>query len=236
MNNEKPETSKSSTLKEVFENAEAIIFDFDGTLVDSLWVWEKVDRNFFEKHNLEMTPDYLKTIEGMSFRDCAKYVIEKFGLKSTVEEIMEGFIKDAEYEYANDVKFKEGAIELLKWLDKKGIKYGIATSGNIKLVNSCLEANKMQDVFKIISTTGTEHRSKPFPDVYQSVADKLGVNRNKCVVIEDTCTGLEGAKNAHMTSVHIKDTHNKKDWERASKLADYCIDDFVSLNKLLEQE
>ena len=80
------------------------IFDLDGTLIDSMGVWEKIDREFLKKRNISIPSDYIEKINSMSFKKVAKYTIERFKLKESPEELIKEWNEMAIYEYSNNIK------------------------------------------------------------------------------------------------------------------------------------
>ena len=92
----------------MLKNIEGAIFDMDGTLIDSMWVWLKVDIDFLKKRNIPMPKNLRSEIEHLSFIDCAKYFKKTFSLPETIEEIMEEWNTMAYTEYVENVQVKEG--------------------------------------------------------------------------------------------------------------------------------
>ncbi|MDO5387663.1 MAG: HAD family phosphatase, partial [Clostridia bacterium] len=108
----------------------AVIFDFDGTIADSSYVWQKVDEDFFRKRGMEVPLDYVEAISTMSFYEGAVFTKEKYNLPETPEDIMAEWKVHAQFEYANNVKLKPYVKEYIAYLKNKGYKTGIATASN----------------------------------------------------------------------------------------------------------
>ena len=100
----------------------AVIFDLDGTLIDSMWVWKSIDIEYLGRRNIEVPKELNKRLEGMSFEEVAVFFKENFGLEDSVEEIVEEWNKMAWDKYEHEVKLKHGVRELLKYLKNKNIK------------------------------------------------------------------------------------------------------------------
>ena len=104
------------------------LFDLDGTLLDSMYVWNHVDACFFARRGLEMPPDYPRSISGMSFVNTARYTKERFDLPEDVEEIMAEWTALAREEYALRVPLKKGALEFLRALRERGVRLCVVTT------------------------------------------------------------------------------------------------------------
>lgn len=205
---------------------QAVIFDLDGTMADSMKVWTDIDIHFFESRNMEFPPDLQKAIEGMSFTETAAYFIERFQLPETVEELKATWGAQAIDEYRDNVKVKKGVRSFLEYLRASGIKVGIATSNSRSLVDAFLEANGLTDYIDHIVTSCEVCAGKPAPDVYLKAAELLDTKPEHCLVFEDIPMGILAGKNAKMRVCAVEDTYSLGMTEEKKKLADYYICDF----------
>ena len=120
----------------MFDNIDTLIFDMDGTLIDSMNIWHEIDRIFFENHNIPFPDDLAKQIDGLSFDETADYFLNNFPLDYTKEEIQKIW-RDMSFEYYKSViPFKSGAREFIVKMKEKGYKMGIATSNSRDLVEA----------------------------------------------------------------------------------------------------
>ena len=124
-----------------------IIFDLDGTILDSMHIWEEIDKKFLGKRGLEVPEDYLRSIAPLGFERAAVYTIERFGFLETPEQIIAEWYQMATDAYANQVQLKPSAEEYLRYLKKRGIKIGIATSCEPQMFLPALERNGILDLF-----------------------------------------------------------------------------------------
>lgn len=182
-----------------------IIFDLDGTLVDSMWVWEQIDIEFLEGHGVTGSVDFQEEIEGMSFTETSTYFKEHFKLKASVEEIIEDLVNRAMDSYKNRVKIKANVIELLEHFKSRNIPMGVGTSNSKELAQATLEGNNIRSYFKTVNTSCEVNKGKPSPDIFLKVASVLGVEPKDCLVFEDTMAGVQAAKAAGMDVIAIYD-------------------------------
>lgn len=214
---------------DMLKNIDAVIFDLDGTLVDSMWMWKQIDIEYLSQFDLEL-PDNLQTeIEGMSFSETAGYFKNRFQLKATIEEIKAAWNEMAYQKYRHEVPFKEGALEFLKYLKKQRIKTGIATSNSKALVDAVVERYGITELFDSIHTSCEVEKGKPAPDIYHLVAKDLEVEPDRCLVFEDVVNGIKAGKNASMKVCAVYDDFSQGADREKRKLADYYIRDFKEI-------
>lgn len=213
----------------MLNNIKAAIFDLDGTLINSMGIWGKIDVDFLEKRGLEVPSDLREHIEHLSFIDTAKYFKNRFGLNETIEDIMAEWNDMAYYEYTHTVRLKPGAKEYLDCLKARGIKIALATSNSHVLLEAVLRNNEVFEYFESITTTIEVDRGKNHPDIYLLSSQKLGVLPEECIVFEDILPAVTGAKSAGMRVVGICDIHSKHQWEDIAKTADYFVHEYKEL-------
>lgn len=213
----------------MLEGKKAVIFDLDGTLVDSMWMWLEIDIEYLGKFGHSCPEDLQKTIEGMSFSETAVYFKERFGIPDSLEEIKADWIKMSLDKYKYQVPLKKGAGEFLAWLKARHIKMGIATSNGMDMVNAVLESLHIKDYFDCVATACQVPAGKPAPDIYLLVAEKLGVKPEECAVFEDVPAGILAGKRAGMTVFAVEDDFSAAMKEEKEKLSDYFINDYLEL-------
>lgn len=206
------------------------IFDLDGTLLDSMGVWEKIDVEFLGKRGFEVPDDYLKIITPMGFGRAADYTIERFGLSEKPEDLIAEWYEMAKDAYEKEVCLKPNAREYLEALKKSGTKIAAATSSALELLGPCLKHNGIYDCFDAFVTTMEVARGKEFPDVYLEAAKRLNLKPEECIIYEDILKGLRAAKMAGcrlIVAVEEPASACEAEWIRAE--ADYYIRDFKEL-------
>jgi len=217
----------------IMKNIKAAIFDMDGTIVDSMWVWDEIDSEYLSKHNVELPPALKHDIAHLSFNEVAQYFKDAFKLPYTIDEIQGHWNHMAYDKYCNKVKLKSGIKPFLEILKKKGVKIALATSNNTLLLEACLKANGIYEYFDVITLTSEVSRGKDFPDVYLLTAEKLKVNPCDCIVFEDILPAVKGAKMAGMTVVGVYDEYSKAHHEDMRVCADNFINEYSELNNVI---
>lgn len=214
-----------------FQNIEAIIFDLDGTLVDSMWIWKQIDIDFLEKRGYTLPDDLQKSIEGMSFTETASYFIERFSLTETMESIKTEWNDMARTFYAEKIKLKENVHLVIDYAKRHGIKLGIGTSNSRELLETVLVANNLLESFDSIRTSCEVKSGKPSPDIFLKVAEDLGVEPSKCLVFEDTHAGIIAGKSAGMRVIAIYDELSEPYMKAIKEDADHYIFDYSEVMK-----
>lgn len=221
------------TEQSMFHNKKAAIFDLDGTLADSMWVWEDIDKRFFASRGIPVPDTLQQEIEGMSFTETATYFVKTYSLPETVEELKVIWNKMAYDSYENRIKLKPGAKELLLKLHEKGILLGIATSNSRLLAEHFLESNGLNEIFSALSTSCEVAAGKPAPDVYLHAARELSVDPKDCLVFEDLPKGIQAGHNAGMEVCAIEDAYSAHQRQQKKEMAEYFIDDYHEVLDLL---
>ena len=210
----------------------AAIFDLDGTLLDSMYVWTRIDEIFFESRGMEIPEDYGHALAGKSYRESAEYTIERFGLSQSWEEIVKEWTDLAIAEYAHHVQLKPGALKYLRALKRAGVKLAVATALPEYLYRPCLEHCGILNMFDALcSTDDTGGRGKRDGEVFLLAASRIGANPSDCIVFEDVPDGLRGAKKAGMLACGVRDSAGKKGHADMASIADHTIDSFDELER-----
>jgi HAD superfamily hydrolase (TIGR01509 family) len=215
----------------MLKDIKAVIFDMDGTLIDSLWVWKQVDIEYLKKHGIEVPEDLQKSIEGLSFTETALYFKNRFNIQDSVEEIKNEWQNMVREYYSSIIKIKRGVKEFLEYLKNNNYKIGMATSSFIDLVEAVLKNNGIYDYFDQIVTTCEVPRDKSFPDVFIETAKRLGVDPKECLVFEDTMSAVLGAKAAGMKVIGVFDKYGTCSPDELAEIADHLIEDFECIVK-----
>ena len=213
----------------MLQDIKAVIFDLDGSLVDSMWIWKDIDIEYLGRFGIEIPDGLQKDIEGKSFSETAVYFKERFQIPDSLEQMKEDWNQMAWDKYVNEVMLKPGVGDFLNYCIGHGIKLGIATSNSRALVEAVADARGFGKNFDCIMTACEVEKGKPSPDIYLAVADRLGVDPVQCLVFEDITAGIMAGKNAGMRVCAVEDTYSLHQTGDKKKLADYYIRDYYEI-------
>lgn len=219
----------------MIKDIKAVIFDLDGSLVDSMWIWRQIDIEYLNRYGLATTREDLDAfqaeIEGMSFRETAEWVSSHYPIPRTCEEMMDDWNAMAWDKYENEVFLKPGVLEFLNECKERNIKLGIASSNSRELVENVLKARSINGMFDVIKTGSDGLKGKPAPDIYLSAASELSIDPKYCLVFEDIVHGIKAGKNAGMRVCAVADAYSEKQIEEKKKQADFYIEDYYGIFK-----
>lgn len=216
-------------MHEMLKNTDAVIFDLDGSLVDSMWMWKAIDIEYLGRFGIELPEDLQSKIEGMSFGETAHYFKEHFPIQDSIEQIKSDWNRMAWDKYTHEVPLKPGISEFLEKCREHNILLGIATSNSRELVENVAKVHGLKNYFSCIMTGCDVEHGKPSPDIYIAVAEKLQVSPERCLVFEDIVPGIQAGKSAGMRVCAVEDDYSVADRARKEALADYYIEDYFNL-------
>lgn len=187
----------------------AIVFDFDGIIVESEHLWVEVERKIFESVGISLTPELCRETTGLSTQDSIEHwhAVYKFTGKSKFQlykEIMES-MQTAMLEKAD---LKEGFLDVLQYFVDKNLPLAVASASPLKLITTALKKFHLFPYFKIINSGENEEMGKPHPALYLGAARKLGIDPLHCLAFEDSFNGAISAKAARMKLVAVPEKHH----------------------------
>lgn len=210
-------------------NITGAIFDFDGTLFDSMHVWKGIKYNFFESIGIKLTKDDEEAFKGLFLRELFYLAIERFNLKYTYEELLSMLFEYIKGRYLNETEPKNDIIEFLEKLKSKGVKMGIATATGETALVAVLEKYGMLHYFTPIYSTYTVGASKTEPKVYDVVLNELGTEKETTWVFEDA---LYAAKTAKANGYNVVGIYDKSEplQDELKEIVDIYIHDYSELD------
>lgn len=197
---------------EWFAMVNTVIFDMDGVLVNSEPVHQRHEREMYEELGLELSFEEQQSFVGMSAVDSWKFVIEKYNLNNTPEELLlRGRGKYLKVlEETDEVKMIDGARDLIARLENNGYHLLLASSATTPTISAVLKKFDLIDTFPLFIGGDMVHNSKPNPDIFLQIASTAQVDPTHCVVIEDAEHGVTAANKAGMKSIGYQNHHSGK--------------------------
>lgn len=187
----------------------AAIFDFDGTLLDSLNVWDKIDEESFAKRGIKVPADFADSTATMTPRQVADYVIERFGFTDSPEDLMKEWQDMAFDAYAKHLPLRKGVKNYVDYLHKTGAKLVLITTLSKSLCVAALKRTDLYDYFYLmIFGEDLESNAKNSPKTYVDLSERIGVKASDCTVFEDSDSALKSACLAGMKTCGVVDLIN----------------------------
>ena len=209
------------------------IFDMDGTILDSMKIWESVASDYIMSLGKTPIEGLREILWPMSLMQSAEYMRECYGLSLSPEEIMEGIDGIIEDFYENTAPAKPGALELLKLLDSNGVKMVLATATNRRMVEAALRRTGMLRYFSEILTCTEVGFSKENPEIFLQANERLKTPKDETYVFEDALFAIRTAKNAGFKVVAVSDESSKQCAEEIRALADIYVNSLSEIKEML---
>ena len=202
------------------------IFDFDGTLVDSMFIWDTIGEDYLRSLGKEPHEDLKETFMTLTLEEAAEYYRTHYGVTLSVKEIVDGVNTMVEGIYRTRVALKQGVADFLAQLKENGTRMCIATVTDRYLVEETLDRLGILQYFSEIFTCAEVGYGKDKPIIYRKALEHLDTAKNETYVFEDSLFALKTAKADGFTTVGVYDRHENRQ-DNLKNLADYYILDFV---------
>ncbi len=213
-------------------NIKGAIFDFDGTLFDSMHVWETVGNGYLESIGIKPKEDLTEKFKKMTLTEAAEFYRENYGVRSSVEEIVGDVNRVVGIQYRDEVMPKDGIPEFLEALRLSGAVMCIATVTDRKMIESALARTGLRGYFKDIFSCETLGLGKDKPEIFELCTRAMGTPKENTVIFEDSFFAATTAKKAGFTVVGVYDKYEKTTAE-LEKLADVYVRDTRELIGLI---
>lgn len=197
------------------------IFDMDGTLLDSMPIWDRVGIDYLAGLGIPARPDLPEKILTMSMRQAAAYFRADYGVALPEQEIIDGINARIEAFYRDTAPAKEGVRDFLEALAQRGVKMCVATATDRPLAEAALRRTGLLGAFSRILTCTETGAGKDQPDVFLQAQKALDTPLEQTVVVEDALYAIQTAKRAGFPVVAVYDASSRADQEQIKGLADY---------------
>lgn len=207
----------------------AAIFDMDGTLLDSMGCWRRLNSAFVRAMGIEPTPEEEQEMYTMSGMMVISYFKDKYGIESDFATLCEKACEQMEPIYASGVPLKPGAADYLRCLRERGVKCVIATATPARLALIALNRTNLVKDLDFIFSIDMIGRQKSDPEFFDRLCALIGEKREDCVMFEDSLYAMQGARAAGLGVIGITDDTNAADRESIRAACDRLIDSFDEL-------
>ena len=205
------------------------IFDLDGTLLDSMFIWDTFGEDYLRTLGKEPEENLAEAFKTFTLEQAAEYYIAHYGVTLSVKEIIDGINNTVAELYRTKVTLKDGVREFLEALKSQGVKMCVATVTDRPIAEEILVKLGIRDYFLEILTCAEVGYNKETPHIYRAALGVLGTKKDKTVVLEDSLHALMTAKNDGFTVAAVYDKQESKQVEMRAA-ADYYISDYKSFS------
>ena len=216
-------------MKILNQEIKAVIFDMDGTLIDSTGIWHEIDVNFFAKRGMELPKDYAQHIVHLGLKQAAVFTKENYCPNESIQDIMDEWHQMSTDIYRHDVLLKEGALELLEIFKKNNVKMAIATANDEELYKPCIERLGIGQYFDFIADVNNVKEGKQSARIYEFLAEQMNADRANTLVIEDMPTCVKTAYQNGFITIAVYDNASKDFDNEKRKNSHLFINNFQEL-------
>ena len=206
-----------------------LLFDMDGTLIDSNGIWKDVDEEFLARRGLPYTQEYYEGVAHTIFPLAARFTKEFCHLPESQEEIMAEWMELAGDIYATNVEEKPGVRAFLEKMKAAGERMAVVTSAVPVHCRSALGHLELLPYFEQVFFAQELGTEKKYPELWERVAEELGVAPGECTLFDDSVEAIRGAKKAGMHTVGVADPYFAASAEEMRETAERYIDSFTEL-------
>lgn len=212
------------------ETVDGMIFDVDGTILDSMPVWAHSGERYLSTLGIDAPESLGRILFSMTMQQGAAYIKKTFGLMQNVRQIQTGILGVVEEAYRKETVCKRAADLFLKTLYEAGIPMVVATSNDRPLVLAAFERLGILSYFQEILTCGEFGSGKDHPEIFHAAAERMGAAPSRTWVVEDGLYALRTAKEAGYRVIGVADEASREDAEQIRQIADYFIQDYMDEN------
>lgn len=201
------------------------VFDVDGTLLDSMYVWKDVGDRYLRGKGIEPHPDMEERVRTMSMPQVAEYCRREYGITDAPQQIIDEINGLVLQSYREEVQPKNGVPELLDALKSQGVKLAVATASDRCLIEAALERTGLMSRFDVFLTCTEVGEGKDSPAIFYKAAELLGCRPEETVIFEDSLYAMKTAKAAGFQVAAIADDSAAHEQEEIQATADWFVEE-----------
>ena len=205
------------------------LFDFDGTLVDSMPSYISAMLKILDESNITYGNDIIKIITPLGYQGTAKYYIECLGIKQSEKEIVERMNRYAYDEYAYRIQAKKNVLKTVKELKRYGADLNILTASPHTVVDVCLKRLGLFDLFTNIWSCDDFKTTKADPEIYIMAAEKIGSPIEQILFLDDNYNANKAAAASKIKVCGVYDRSSEEYTEDIKSVSDHYINDFSEI-------
>lgn len=213
-----------------------LIFDLDGTLLDSMHCWENVDRCFLIENGIDPPKGISDIVKKMTIQDSAEFFKTRFSLKQSCEDIINRIEEIVKEQYYNHILLKEGVYETINHLKALGYRMCVATATYNRLAHAALKRLGLIECFEFILTCSDVGAGKDRPDIFIEAAQKMDCTASNTLVVEDSLHCIKTAANAGFYTAGVYDIYSIKEWDSICSASWKNIKRISELTEILRKE
>lgn len=203
-----------------------VVFDLDGTIIDSLYVWDILAEEYLRNNNIEYDLAIKEEIKDMNLQESSSYIVDKYRLDKSGEEVLMEIKQTLRRYYEEVFEPKEFVLDYIKNLANKGVVMTLASSLEYDLAIMVLDRLEIKKYFKFIITEDLINLSKRSSDFYKYIEDKMKIKAEDIYVFEDSLYSIRSAKKAGFKIVGVLDKYNEEEAKSIKEIADRTINSF----------
>lgn len=207
------------------------IFDFDGTLGDSMPFFITGMLDILKKNQIAYSEDLVKTITPLGYKGTAEYYIERFGLPYTVEDLVAKMHESLYPAYRDEIVLKPGVADVLRWLRKEGHSLYVLTASPHKMVAAVLKRCGVYDLFDQVWSCEDFAMTKGQPEIYRAAVARAGGSMEDTVFLDDNLEAIRTAAKAGLYTIGVYDDSSVDYVEEIKVTADryiYCFEELTA--------
>ncbi len=208
-------------------DVKAVIFDMDGVITDSMWVWEKIGSDYLDDNDFDFKGEWFDEISGLGLYQAADYTIERLGLDVSSQDVVDDWVARALVEYNSKVELINGVKEYVCALKQAGMKLAVLTAAHHDIAHAVLNRFDMMQYFDEVISECQVNLGKETPKLFELVANILDVKPTECIMFEDSLYSAMSAKEAGMKVVRVCSGKKIEPRKEFDDIADYIISHYA---------